>query len=297
MNGHVSMWLKMGRFGENWQHEARMRESTIQHSQNVSSEYLMYKDHKKMKEGDLPQTRPVVSGFSGMGVSFSNILSEFVEAIANSQKDVFEVISTEDFLYRVNQTNGDLERTWERNGDLEIGENEDDEIVLIGADVKSLFPSMLADLTGRLVGDAARETDLNFEGLNYKEIARYVRFGMEEFEIKAYGLEKIVPWRRFHQGATPRIIGREPLSKHSDDEVRWIFPNREPTKIEEKNLLAAALEIGVRTSFTNHIYQFGGRTYRQSKGGPIGLRITMAAARIVMNEWGRRFTRILLNEG
>ena len=296
VNGHVSMWLKIGGFGENWRHESRMRESTIQHSKTVSSVYFLLKDHKKVAPGKLPQTRPVVSGFAGIGVSLSNILSEFVEAVANSQTDAFEVISTEDFLYRVNQTNKELERAWSRNKNL-VGEREEDEIVLIGADVVGLFPNLLAEQTGRLVAKATRESDIKFEGINYKEVARYVRFGMEDFEIRANGLEKIVPKRRFKPGVTPGITGKEPLSKHSNDEIRWVFSMRDPTEKEKRNLIAAALEIGVRTSFTNHIYQFGGKKYRQARGGPIGLRITMAAARLVMGEWGRSMTKIMLDAG
>ena len=37
--------------------------------------------------------------------------------------------------------------------------------------------------------------------------------------------------------------------------------------------------------------------YRQKQGGPIGLRITMAAARVVMGEWGEKLLKILKDEG
>ena len=41
----------------------------------------------------------------------------------------------------------------------------------------------------------------------------------------------------------------------------------------------------VEILFTNHIYIFGGKWFRQAKGGPIGLRGTCAVARVVMNVW------------
>ena len=37
--------------------------------------------------------------------------------------------------------------------------------------------------------------------------------------------------------------------------------------------------------FSTHIYTFGGKLYRQAKGGPIGLRGTCALARVIMNVW------------
>ena len=166
--------------------------------------------------------------------------------------------------------------------------------MIIGADADALFPSMLAMLTGRLVRMAARKTKLKVEGMNYKEVARYVVFGGDEFVIRSLNLEKALPWRRYNRGTTPGITGKEPLGKHSNDEIRWVFPERDLTEKEKKDLLAVALEIGVRTSFENHLYQFGGTVYHQTSGGPIGLRVTMAAARIVMGEWGEIYTNIML---
>ena len=42
----------------------------------------------------------------------------------------------------------------------------------------------------------------------------------------------------------------------------------------------------MRVIFENFNYKFGGNTYQQASGGPIGARVTMAAARLVMQDWG-----------
>jgi hypothetical protein len=52
-------------------------------------------------------------------------------------------------------------------------------------------------------------------------------------------------------------------------------------------------EIGVRAVWDNFTYSFGGNTYLQKSGGPIGARLTMATARIVMQNWGRKYRGIL----
>ena len=62
-------------------------------------------------------------------------------------------------------------------------------------------------------------------------------------------------------------------------------------------MMARAAEIWVRTIFENFMFTFGGKTYLQAKGGPIGARVTMCAARLVMEDWGKRYTTILLNSG
>ena len=65
------------------------------------------------------------------------------------------------------------------------------------------------------------------------------------------------------------------------------------SKDEEINIFATSLEIAVIFMFTHHVYSFGGENYLQSDSGPIGLRITMAVARLVMGEFGERMREIL----
>ena len=52
-------------------------------------------------------------------------------------------------------------------------------------------------------------------------------------------------------------------------------------------LIALALNIRVRTSFGLATYRFGGKLYHQLKGGPIGSRLTMVCARLLMIHWDR----------
>ena len=53
------------------------------------------------------------------------------------------------------------------------------------------------------------------------------------------------------------------------------------------------LEIAIRTLWENYSYRFGGEIYLQKEGGPIGQRPTMAASRIVMNDFFKRYHEIL----
>ena len=69
------------------------------------------------------------------------------------------------------------------------------------------------------------------------------------------------------------------------------------TKAEKKQIIGRVCEIAVRTLFTNFVYTFGGQSYLQLIGGPIGARVTMAVARIVMQKWGENFRVFLQNSG
>lgn len=46
--------------------------------------------------------------------------------------------------------------------------------------------------------------------------------------------------------------------------------------------------------FENFLYSFNNKIYIQCYGGPIGARVTMGAARLVINDWGERYSEIML---
>ena len=100
LNSHSSMFIKMWGIGENWGHEARIRESKITHSENIATMSLLLKDHKKELK-----TRPVVAGNESNTLGLSNMASEVIESIANCKSDPYEVISTEDLLAKIHECN------------------------------------------------------------------------------------------------------------------------------------------------------------------------------------------------
>ena len=51
--------------------------------------YIMIKDHKVIKPGDLPKTRPVVSNCRGLGLHLSNEVSKLVESLAQAKESTF----------------------------------------------------------------------------------------------------------------------------------------------------------------------------------------------------------------
>ena len=113
----------------------------------------------------------VVSGNIGMGVPINNIISDFVEMIADKIPGKPELYSTEHQLNKVETFNTMIE-TLIKSGDLT--ENEASKIRLIGADVKALFPSMTADRTARLVNSYCCRSGIEFKSVNGREAALLV---------------------------------------------------------------------------------------------------------------------------
>ena len=64
-------------------------------------------------------------------------------------------------------------------------------------------------------------------------------------------------------------------------------------KRTKAKLMAFAMQKAVHFFFKNFMYHFGGETYLQMDGGPIGARLTMAIARLVMQQWKEDYNLIL----
>ena len=160
LNGHVSMWLKITNMGLDWKHSARIRETCLNNSCCAAPMYLLVKDHKNVKPGELPPTRPVCSSCGSMGVHLSNILSEILDAIANNMKEKIEVLSTEDLLHKIDEYNKEVDRI------RTVGENQGEKVTITGADATGLYPNCEGRQSGRLAREAFLESDLVFGGIN-----------------------------------------------------------------------------------------------------------------------------------
>ena len=108
-------------------------------------------------------------------------------------------------------------------------------------------------------------------------------------------LRSIIPVRTKAQGQRPGITSVVALSGKPTimSSGQWRFPRSQFTTEEKRMLLARAVAIGVKAVFRNHLYQFAGKTYRQSNGAPIGVRLSCAVARLIMNTWDRKLKTIL----
>ena len=168
------------------------------------------------------------------------------------------------------------------------------ELYILGSDVVALFPSMTAVKTGKVAREQAVKTSMVVDGMDYKEMARYAWLG--ERDGLTSGVEEVrrlLPVRNSTQGTGPGFKNREVKGPEKHMEVSWTFPNYTPTEKEKKDLFGIMVEIGVRFLFTNFCYAFGGKIYLQQSGGPIGARITMAASRLRMYDWGEKYSMIL----
>ena len=176
------------------------------------------------------------------------------------------------------------------------GPVEEIEMCLLGLDVTALFPSMTAARTGRIVRKRLMRSSMKIQGFNWKIGLVYIV--MNKHLTSDLGkLWKILPYRKKVGGTTPGMASRGMQSKGGDVEEQWSFKCKELSEDQLKEVVARCVEISVRVVFENFMYNFGGKTYLQRSGGPIGNRLTMACSRVVMLEWGDEYSRILREAG
>jgi hypothetical protein len=196
---------------------------------------------------------------------------------------------------KITSCNEELERRRiEREERGEEMNQDERELYLLGADVVALFPSMTGVKTGRVAREQAVKSSIVVKGLDYKEMARYAWLG--ERDGLTSGVEEVrrlLPIRNSTRGTGPGFKNKEVNGPEKHTEISWTFPTCTPTAQEERDLFGIMVEIGIRVLWSSFCYTFGGKIYLQQAGGPIGARITMAASRLRMQDWGEKYSMIL----
>ena len=217
-----------------------------------------------------------------------------------------EILRVRNMMKRDNDENmlADDQEIWQRLGeDCEecgpgISAREMD-VCVLGNDVVALFPSIKSKNTGVIVRKRIENSQLRIEGFDYKRGARYIVMN-RKYTSALHELWGVLPYRRKAEGTEPGMFGKNVNNKketEDDMESQLVFPKREPTDLQKRMIVGRVGEIGLRIVFEHFSYKFGGQSYQQAEGGPIGARATMAAARLVMQSWGEQYLSILLEAG
>ena len=189
--------------------------------------HLLVKDHKVVKPGELPPTRPVIDDSNSMGTPLSTILSEMTEALADSIKEPAEVSSSEESLHKICKFNTNIDS---------IPNNE--EIICIAFDVIGLYPSLSARETGKIGNQELLNSDVKFEDINYLEISRYIAVTSSVWEIQRTGDRRLVPYRSKTKRTRPGITGKQMTSGESNNHDKfdtWIYPKKIFNTMEKRS--------------------------------------------------------------
>ena len=166
-------------------------------------------------------------------------------------------------------------------------------MVLIGGDVVSLYPNMKKNEVSARVKEAILMSSIKWSEVDYLEGVRYIALNLSAEECLTSGLRRVVPYRRKTPGSRPGIRGAGPRGKTRGNQEQWVFPEIVLSEEEKREIVAMVVSLATKAMFDLHHYQFGGTTFKQTDGGPIGLRGTCAIARIAMQIFDIKWKKIL----
>ena len=75
-------------------------------------------------------------------------------------------------------------------------------------------------------------------------------------------------------------------------QYKWVFQSQDPTPGEVKKLIALLVKHMMKLAFKGHVYKFGDKIFLQTKGGPIGLRLSGSVARLILLWFDKQLIKI-----
>ena len=151
--------------------------------------------------------------------------------------------------------------------------------VMLGGDVKTLYPSLDCITTSEIAAEAIRTTNIKFGGIDYSRLSVYLTLSLGEDLLSKCGLHHIVPKRADKSKAYSLS------AKNNKDLSGWKLDDLEFSDGDKREMVALLIQINTIILMSCHIYSFGGRIYLQKNGAGIGLRASACLARILMCHW------------
>lgn len=278
MNGHAIMFARFLKMGEKWNHESRVKEAVTTKFGPIPMLFGLRKDHKNVapeKKDEGPPTRPVCSASSSINGPLSHVISIVLNKLAD---EMDENIGTE------------CRSTEEMIASFEITNNtERSESVIWSTDVKALYPSFKVGEVAKTIAREFEESKLIID-VDDKELGLYLAIVCDRRKIEELGLSEVVPKRLKSNGPNPGITTAEVIGgEKARLDSKFKKPKSQPTAKQRKTMIALALEYGISAVMRSHTYQFNGEVFLQDDGGPIGLELTGAIARVFMLSWDKKF--------
>ena len=224
------------------------------------------------KPGQPAPSRPICSATLSPNGQTSSLVSMVINQLADAYDEGTECKSTEEMIAGMDKVN-------ERNDIKEM---------LVGSqDVTALYLSLLAPQSTEIITEVFMETDLVIEGVDWAETGKYLAINLSKDEIVKLNLQEVVSTRAKKGGTFPGMTTAEVMGKlyrEDEEEEKSLFnpPQRMPTEVEKKVMLAQVIRVAMLAVLKNHAYQFNKEARRQDDGEPIGLEMAGAMARVVM---------------
>ena len=239
---------------------------------------ILRKDHKQYDSEEIgPPGRPVCGGDVSYNKRLSHLISLILTEVYVHEKTVCS--STEELLAEMDKLN----------------ENGIDASFIVGSmDVEALYPSLDVEFTIAKVCELFYESNIQVNGINYKELGLYLSLTHTDEELIRKGIHESCPKRKHRRGQRPTITQNGMMENDEKRYGPWVFPDISTMDDGGKRtMLTEAMRTVLKVLLETHTYEFAGTIRRQTRGGPIGMEITGVIAQVFMVWWDREFRKRL----
>ena len=184
-----------------------------------------------------------MAGCTSNTLGLSNLLSDVVESLCCSIAKPYEVISSEDMLSRIEKFNelvGEKRKQKEIEGITWDWRND---WMMVGSDVVSLFPSLTAENTARIVRSQAEKIPIHWENIDTKWLRMYIHQN-RSYSHDTTEIDYLLPRKRKgKRGPEPGMSSKECMRRHLEpyyedgDISSWVWPPGEPSEKEVHKLM------------------------------------------------------------
>ena len=282
LNACSIQFARVLRVGAKWKHWPRVKSAVISHSGPIPILSGYPKTHKDLshlssdeqKKG--PPVRPVCGASESNNGPLSDLLSQICMRLGDEMDENVKTLclSQEEMCHGLEMVNS-------RGGIRKLA--------FFSMDVCKMFPSLRASDVARIVKEEYLEAQLEVE-VDDAELALFLAIEVDREELERRGLGQVTNKRK-RRGGRPILITTKWVVGERGGQSENLFhePERRPTPMERRKMFALLLELLVVKVMGNHCYSVNGVNKVQLEGGPIGLKLSGALAKVVMLSWSRRF--------
>ena len=231
----------------------------------VAPLYILRKDHKEYNnEYSGPPVRPVCGAVVGYNCKLSHIVSVLLAEVWKSKENSAICMSTEDMIAEMNRVN----------------QNQEDENLIIGStDVVALYPSLDIEFTIDKVCEVFFESNISVRGTDDLELGLYLALTTSSEVLTTMGIADVCPTRKTSRGRPPTITASGSEEQKEKRFKPWNLPLMQPDEHMRRIMLREALRVVLTVIMKNHVFTFDNEIRKETKGGPIGLKLTGVLAK------------------
>ena len=115
------------------------------------------------------------------------------------------------------------------------------------------------DFTIDKVCELLYESQVEYRGVNIKELGLYLSLVMNDDELVEREIHMGCPKRRHRRGPRPNLTGCGMTENEEERHRPWIFPNQADISEElQRKMLVEAMRVVLKALFETHTYEFAG---------------------------------------